>query len=175
MDALKVGNPLDDATDMGSIIHKRQYEKVLHYIKAGAEDGGRLVSGGVRPEGPEFERGFWIRPTAFADVTPKSRLFREEVFGPVLSLIPWSDEDEVIEMANMLNLGLSGSVWTNDLNKALRTSRRLKTGYIWVNAVSEHYKAVPFGGYKNSGIGKEEGMDEIISYTEAKTINIILG
>lgn len=174
IDALKVGDPLSDASDMGSIIHKRQYEKVLHYIKAGAEDGARLVAGGVRPEGKEFERGYWIRPTAYADVMPDNRLFKEEVFGPVVSLIRWSDEDEVLEMANSLNLGLSGSVWTTNLNNALRTAQKLKTGYIWVNAVSEHYKAVPFGGYKNSGIGKEEGVDEIISYTEAKTINIII-
>ena len=174
INALKVGDPLDDDTDMGPIIHKGQYEKVLHYIKVGAEDGGRLVAGGVRPDGPEFERGYWIRPTAYADMTPDNRLFREEVFGPVLSIIRWDDEDEVLEMANSLSLGLTGSVWSRDLNKALRTAQRIESGYIWVNAVSHHYKAVPFGGYKNSGIGREEGLDEIISYTEAKTINIIL-
>jgi acyl-CoA reductase-like NAD-dependent aldehyde dehydrogenase len=174
INALKVGNPLDETSDMGPIIHKRQYEKVLHYIETGREDGARLIAGGTRPAGKEFENGYWVRPTAYADVTDNMRLFNEEVFGPVLSIIRWSDEDEVIAQANKLNLGLTGSVWSNDLNRALRVARQIESGYIWVNAVSHHYKAVPFGGYKNSGIGREEGVDEIISYTEEKSINVIL-
>jgi acyl-CoA reductase-like NAD-dependent aldehyde dehydrogenase len=174
INALNVGDPLDPSSEMGPIVHKRQYEKVLHYIDVGKEDGARLVAGGVRPTGAGFEKGYWVRPTAYADVTPDMRLFREEVFGPVLSIIKFSEEDEVIGMANSLNLGLTGSVWSSDLNKALRTAQKMESGYIWVNAVSAHYKAVPFGGYKNSGIGKEEDVDEIISYTESKTINVIL-
>ncbi|MDR3294990.1 MAG: aldehyde dehydrogenase family protein [Clostridiales Family XIII bacterium] len=174
INALKVGDPLDEASDMGPIVHKRQYEKVLHYVQAGKEDGARLVAGGIRPEGKAFEKGYWVRPTAYADVTQDMRLFNEEVFGPILSIIRWSEEDEVIALANKLNLGLTGSVWSSDLNRALRTAQKIESGYIWVNAVSHHYKAAPFGGYKNSGIGKEEGVDEILSYTEAKTINVIL-
>jgi acyl-CoA reductase-like NAD-dependent aldehyde dehydrogenase len=174
IDAIRVGDPLEESSDMGPIIHKRQYEKVLYYIQAGKEDGARCVSGGYIPEGSEFEKGYWVRPTVFADVKPNMRVFQEEVFGPVLSIIKWSDTEEVIEMANSLNLGLTASVWSQDINNALKTIRRIKSGYCWVNAVSHHYKAVPFGGYKNSGIGKEEGLDEIVGYTEAKTINIIL-
>ncbi len=173
VDAFVVGDPTSDETNMGPIIYKQQYEKVLYYIQAGKEDGARLISGGCKPEGPGFEKGYWVRPTVFADVTPDMRIFKEEVFGPVLSVIRWSDEEEMIRLANSLNLGLTGSIWTQNINTALRTAERLETGYIWINSVSAHYKAVPFGGKKNSGIGREEGLDEIMGYTESKTISII--
>ena len=174
VDNIKVGDPMDVSSGMGPIIHKEQYEKVLYYIKAGKEDGARLISGGEKPQGKQFEKGYWIRPTVFADVTPDMRIFKEEIFGPVLSVIRWSDIEETIKLANSLSLGLTGSVWSQNINTALTIARRIQSGTIWVNGVSAHFRAAPFGGYKNSGIGREESLSEILSYTEEKTINIIL-
>lgn len=171
---LRLGDPLSDDSQMGPINNKPQYEKVLHYIKAGQDDGARLMTGGKRPKGKEFERGFWIEPTVFADVTRDMRIANEEIFGPVLSVFKWSDEDEVIEIANSVEYGLSGAVWSKDLSTALRTAQRIKSGYIWVNGVGAHYPAVPFGGFKNSGTGREEAIDDLLSYTEEKAINIMI-
>lgn len=171
---LRLGDPLSDDSQMGPINNKPQYEKVLHYIKAGQDDGARMMTGGKRPEGKEFERGFWIEPTVFADVTRDMRIANEEIFGPVLSVFKWSDEDEVIEIANSVEYGLSGAVWSKDLSTALRTAQRIKSGYIWVNGVGAHYPAVPFGGFKNSGTGREEAIDDLLSYTEEKAINIMI-
>ncbi len=171
---LRLGDPLSDESQMGPINNKPQYEKVLHYIKAGQDDGARLMTGGKRPDGKGFERGFWIEPTVFADVTGDMRIATEEIFGPVLSVFKWSDEDEVIEIANSVEYGLSGAVWSKDLSTALRTAQRIKSGYIWVNGVGAHYPAVPFGGFKNSGTGREEAIDDLLSYTEEKAINIMI-
>lgn len=171
-DNIIVGDPMDENSGMGPIIHKKQYEKVLYYINAGKEDGARLVSGGNRPEGELFKKGYWVRPTIFADVTPDMRIYKEEIFGPVLSVIRWSDTEDVIRLANGLNLGLTGSVWSQNLNTALSAARQIQSGTIWINGVSNHFKAAPFGGYKNSGIGKEESLSEIVSYTQEKLINI---
>ena len=174
VDAMKVGNPLDESNDMGPIIHKAQYENVLYYIAVGKEEGARLVAGGIKPPGDQFNKGYWVRPTVFADVTPSMRIFREEIFGPVLSIIRWTDPAEVIEMANSVEYGLTASVWSENLRTAFNTVRRIRSGYCWINGVATHYRNAPFGGMKNSGIGREEGLDEIISYTECKTINAIL-
>jgi betaine-aldehyde dehydrogenase len=143
-------------------------------VQAGIDDGARLMTGGKRPEGDRFARGYWIRPTVFADVKPTMRIAREEIFGPVLSVFKWRNVDEVLEIANGTEYGLTGSVWTQDVNNAISTARRIQSGYIWINAVSAHFKGMPFGGYKNSGTGREEGIEELLSYTEEKTINIIL-
>lgn len=172
--AIKIGDPLDDESEMGPINNKAQYEKVEHYIKVGKEDGGRLVTGGKRPDGGAFEKGYWMEPTVFADMTPDMRLAREEVFGPVLSVFKWQDIDACLEIANSVEYGLTGAVWTRDISTAIRTARAIKSGYIWVNGVGAHYPAVPFGGFKNSGTGREEAFDDMLSYTEEKAINIML-
>lgn len=172
--AMKIGDPLLDESDMGPINNRPQYEKVLHYIEAGKADGGRLMTGGKRPEGDMFKKGFWVEPTVFADMKPDMRLAREEVFGPILSVFRWTDLDETLDIANSLEFGLSGSVWTRDISAAISTARRIQSGYIWVNGVGAHYAATPFGGYKNSGTGREEGLDDLLSYTEEKAINIML-
>jgi acyl-CoA reductase-like NAD-dependent aldehyde dehydrogenase len=171
---MRVGDPLLDDSDMGPINNEGQYRKVLHYIEAGKTDGGRLMTGGRRPSGEMFRKGFWIEPTVFADMKPDMRLAREEVFGPVLSVFRWTDIDDTLDIANSLEFGLSGSVWTRDISAAIRTARRIQSGYIWVNGVGAHYAATPFGGYKNSGTGREEALDDLLSYTEEKAINIIL-
>jgi acyl-CoA reductase-like NAD-dependent aldehyde dehydrogenase len=172
--ALRVGDPLSELSDMGPINSAVQYEKVLSYIASAKDEGARVVTGGQRPDGPEFERGFWVRPTVFADVTPQMRIFREEIFGPVMSVIPWSDMDELIAMANSVEYGLTAAIWTSDLDNAFRTAQRVRSGYVWINGVSTHYLGCGFGGFKNSGIGREEGIAELLSYTESKFIHLHL-
>ena len=159
---------------MGPINNKAQYEKVKYYVQAGREDGAKLLIGGNRPEGRQFERGYWFEPTVFGDVKPEMRIAREEIFGPVLSVLKWKSLGELLEMTNAVDLGLTASIWTNDLNTALKTARWIQSGYIWINGVSGHYPATPFGGYKNSGIGREESIAELLCYTEEKTIHIML-
>jgi acyl-CoA reductase-like NAD-dependent aldehyde dehydrogenase len=174
VEALRVGDPLDPQTQMGAMNSKPQYEKVLHYIRAGQEDGARLAAGGRKPQGEIFNKGFWVRPTVFAEVTPKMRIFREEIFGPVLSVIRWSDVDDVIEMANSTQYGLTAAIWTRDVKTAFQTARRIQAGYISINGRPGHFPGVSFGGVKDSGLGTEEGFDELLSYTVPKVINIIL-
>lgn len=171
---LRLDDPLKEEAEMGPINSKEQYEKVGHYIEAGREDGATLLTGGKRPEGEQFARGYWMEPTVFGDVTQDMRIANEEIFGPVLSILKWKDTDQVIDMANSVEYGLTGAVWTRDLKTALDTARRIRSGYIWVNGVGAHFKAMPFGGYKNSGIGREEGIDELLSYTEEKSIHVML-
>ncbi len=170
--ALKLGDPLDEQSQMGPINSKAQYEKVMHYIKAGLEDGAKLVAGGKRPE--SYQKGHWIEPTVFANVDPKMRIAREEIFGPVLSVFKWRDIDQCIDIANSVEYGLTAAIWTNDLNAALNTAKKVKSGYLWINGSSTHFMGMPFGGYRNSGTGREEGIEELLSYTEEKAINIIL-
>jgi aldehyde dehydrogenase (NAD+)/betaine-aldehyde dehydrogenase len=171
---LRVGLPTDPTSDMGPLNSKRQFNKVLEFIADGKREGARLVAGGHRPAGNQFERGFWIQPTVFCDVTPKMKLWREEVFGPVLSIGVWSDVAEVIEQANNTSFGLTAAIWTRDIGAALLMARRVCAGHIWINGVGQHFLGVPFGGMKNSGVGREEGFEEMLSYTEVKSINIML-
>jgi acyl-CoA reductase-like NAD-dependent aldehyde dehydrogenase len=171
--AIRVGDPADPQTQMGPINSKGQLQKDLGYIASAHEDGATLITGGDRPVGKEYDRGFWLRPTVFADVTPSMRIFNEEVFGPVLSVIRWTNTDDVIAWANQVEYGLTASVWSNDLSAAFDTISRLDAGYTWINDTSRHYLGTNFGGVKNSGIGREEGVEELLSYTEMKTVNII--
>lgn len=172
--AIRVGDPFDDASQMGPINSAAQYDKVLSHIEAAHGEGARLVAGGSRPEGPRFENGYWLEPTVFADVTPDMRIAREEIFGPVLAVMKWSDADEAVRIANDVDLGLTAAVWTNDVTQAMTTVRRLESGYVWVNGVGAQVRAMPYGGYKNSGIGRERGLEEMISYTEEKAVHIML-
>jgi len=171
---MKIGDPLAEDSKMGPMNSKGQYEKVMHYIKAGKEDGARLMTGGKRPEGELFKKGYWIEPTVFAEVKRGMRIAQEEIFGPVLSVFKWKDVDEVIEVANSTEFGLTAAIWTRDINIAMTTARKVQSGHIWINGVSGHFKGMPFGGFKNSGIGREEGLEELLSYTEEKAIHIML-
>ncbi|MBK8739874.1 MAG: aldehyde dehydrogenase family protein [Betaproteobacteria bacterium] len=172
---IRVGDPFEWTTQMGAIISRAQLEKVEQYVALGRSEGARLVAGGRRPAGPEFQHGFWYQPTVFADVTRDMRITREEIFGPVLSILRWSDVDDVVAMANSIEFGLTKTVWTQDISIALRTARRLQTGYVWINDVGTNARAaVPFGGYKNSGVGRERGLEELYSYTEEKSLQIFL-
>ena len=171
---LKLGDPLAEDSKMGPMNSKGQYEKVMHYIRAGKEDGARLMTGGKRPEGELFKKGYWIEPTVFAEVKRGMRIAQEEIFGPVLSVFKWKDVDEVIELANSTEYGLTAAIWTRDITTALTTARKVQSGHIWINGVSGHFKGMPFGGFKNSGIGREEGLEELLSYTEEKAIHVML-
>jgi acyl-CoA reductase-like NAD-dependent aldehyde dehydrogenase len=172
---MKAGDPLDPASDMGPMNSKMQYDKTMRYIAIAKEDGATLAAGGKRPEGPSYDKGFWVEPTVFTGVTMDMRIAREEVFGPVLSVLKWRDIDEAIRMANAIDLGLTASIWTRDLNLALRLTREVEAGYVWVNGCGTHFRNVPHGGFKNSGTGREEGIDELLSYTEVKAVNILGG
>jgi acyl-CoA reductase-like NAD-dependent aldehyde dehydrogenase len=173
--ALRLGDPLDDASQMGPINSKRHYERVCAMVESGRAEGARLMTGGKRPAGSDFKRGYWLEPTVFADVKPNMRIAREEIFGPVLSAFSWHDEDEAIALANATEYGLTASIFTNDIKTAFRAARAVKSGYIWINGASGHFYGTPFGGFKNSGLGREEGIDELMSYTEVKTVHVMLG
>ncbi|UVH60644.1 aldehyde dehydrogenase family protein [Variovorax paradoxus] len=172
--ALRVGDPFDWSTQMGALNTRAHLERVQQFVASATSEGARLVAGGERPAGKSFEKGHWLQPTVFADVTPQMRVAREEIFGPVLSILRWSDVEEVIAMANAVEYGLTAAVWTSDITQALRTAKRVQSGFVWVNGVNSHVRAVPFGGYKNSGIGRERGIEELYSYTEEKSVQIFL-
>lgn len=174
IEEIRIGHPLNPETQMGCVISERQYEKVKYYIQLGKEQGAECITGGDKPAGKEFENGYFIRPTVFTGVTSDMRIFKEEIFGPVLSIIKWEDEDEVLRQANSVEYGLTGAVWTKDINKAFHVVEQLEAGFTWINGTSMHFSGVPFSGYKNSGVDSEEGIEELYSYTQLKTVNVIL-
>jgi aldehyde dehydrogenase (NAD+)/betaine-aldehyde dehydrogenase len=172
---IRIGHPLEPTTNMGPVNNKQQYNKVLNYIDIARTEGAKLLFGGGIPKGDEFKRGFWVEPTVFGEVNMAMRIAKEEVFGPVMSILKFKTEAEAVQMANSVDLGLTAAVWTNDINRALRVAQAVQAGYIWINGVGQHYRGVPYGGFKNSGVGREEGISELLSYTEEKVINIVLG
>ena len=173
-EAIRIGNPFEWTTQMGAINSQAHLSKIESYVEIGKSEGARLAAGGKRPAGAGFEKGFWFKPTVFADVEQDMRIAREEIFGPILSILRWSDVDDVIEKANSVEYGLTAAVWTQDITQALRTAKRLQSGYIWINGVNSYGRAVPFGGYKNSGTGRERGLEELYSYSEEKSLQIFL-
>jgi betaine-aldehyde dehydrogenase len=169
------GIPTDPSTKMGSLVSKVQFDRVMTYIASAKTEGARLIHGGGPPSDPKLANGFFIEPTIFADVTPQMRIFNEEIFGPVVGLIRWSDEASMFEQVNAVEYGLTASIWTNDLIRAHRAAAEVEAGYIWVNDTTKHFLGAPFGGYKQSGIGREECLEELLSFTQEKNININLG
>jgi betaine-aldehyde dehydrogenase len=165
-----VGDPLDSATDMGPLAYAAHYDRVASYIASGKAEGARLVTGGDRPA--DAERGYFLEPTIFDRVDESMKIAREEIFGPVVSILSWADESEVLATANALPLGLTANIWTNDLSAAFRLSRAVEAGYVWVNGRGQRPLGAPFGGFKYSGIGKENDLDELLSYTRVKNVNI---
>jgi betaine-aldehyde dehydrogenase len=168
------GVATDPATTMGAIISKAQYERILGFIESAKQQGARLLCGGGRPFDPALAKGLFIEPTVFADVRPTMRIAREEVFGPVLSIFKWNDEAAMLQEVNAVEYGLAASIWTNDLSIAHRTAGIVQAGFVWINEVSKHFLGAPFGGYKQSGIGREECIEEMFAYTQEKTIHIKL-
>ncbi|MDX3906111.1 MAG: aldehyde dehydrogenase family protein [Pigmentiphaga sp.] len=171
----KPGIPTDPATTMGALVSRAQLQKVEGFVASALEEGARLVCGGRRPADPALASGFFFEPTVFADVQPHMRLAREEVFGPILSVFKWRDEDTLFEQVNSVEFGLTGSIWTRDLNTAHRAARRMTTGYVWINNTSQHFLGAPFGGVKQSGIGREECFAELLEFTYTKNVNVKLG
>ncbi len=170
--ALKVGNPIDSTSDMGPVNSEAQYRRVMGFIAAGKNEGARLCTGGGRPTGAAFERGYWIAPTVFADVTPAMTIGREEIFGPVMSVMTWATIDEAVAMANGTDYGLTAAIFTDNLTEALSTARRIDAGVVAINSANMHVVGLPFGGSKNSGIGGEESLEELLSYTQVKAVHI---
>jgi betaine-aldehyde dehydrogenase len=174
VEALRSGLPSDEATDTGAIVHRAQFEKVLGYLDIGREEGAKVLAGGGRAEVEGLEEGMFVRPTVFDEVDPDGRLAQEEIFGPVLAVMPFADYDEAIRIANSVSYGLTGSVYTRDLATAHRYAEDVEAGYVWVNDSSKHFIGVPFGGVKNSGVGREESIEELLSYAEPKNVNVRL-
>jgi betaine-aldehyde dehydrogenase len=168
------GIATDRRTTMGALASQLQYDKTLRYVEAGLEEGATLVCGGKHPIDPILAKGFFLEPTIFANVKPTMAIAREEIFGPVLSILRWGDEDDLFAAVNGLELGLTGSIWTRDLTRAHRAAARLEAGYIWINDCSAHIPGAPFGGYKQSGIGREESKEELFEFTRTKNINVAL-
>lgn len=174
MKSYQPGIPTEMDTTMGAIISRAQVDKILGYIELGRKEGATLIYGGKRPSDAGLANGYFVEPTVFTDVTHDMRLAREEIFGPVLSVIKWRDENEMFDQVNAVDYGLTASLWTTNLANALRGASRLEAGYVWVNNVSAHFYGASFGGYKQSGIGREEGAEELLSYTQVKNVNITL-
>lgn len=172
VDGLQSGMPIEESTDTGSMVSEAQYEKVLKYLSIGREEGARVAAGGNVVDEGDLSRGYFIRPTVFEGVDPGGRLAQEEIFGPVLAVMKFSDYDQAIKIANSVSYGLTGSVFTRDLATAHRYARDVETGYVWVNDSSKHFLGVPFGGVKNSGLGREESIEELYSYADSKNVNV---
>lgn len=172
--SVTIGNPLDPNTQMGSQIDKRQMNKILSYVKIGTDEGATLLCGGEQFTENGLENGCFIRPTLLGNVTNDMRVAKEEIFGPVACIIKFKSEDEVIEMANDSEYGLGGAVFTNDINRAVRISRAIETGRVWINTYNAIPEGAPFGGYKKSGIGRETHKVILEHYTQMKNILINL-
>jgi betaine-aldehyde dehydrogenase len=172
---MKIGDPLDPATQVGALISKAHMEKVLGYIEAGRREGATLLTGGERVTAGGLDRGFFVAPTVFDRCTDDMTIAREEVFGPVMSVLSFRDEEEVIRRANATEFGLAAGVFTRDLARAHRVIARLEAGTCWINQYNVTPIELPFGGYKLSGLGRENSKAAIEHYTQIKSVYVNLG
>jgi acyl-CoA reductase-like NAD-dependent aldehyde dehydrogenase len=167
---VKQGNPLDPETRMGPLVSQEQLERVTGYLEAGKREGARAVAGGERNTAPGLEKGYFVKPTVFTGVRNDMKIAREEIFGPVVSLIPFKDENDAVLQGNDTTYGLAAGVWTRDVSKAHRVARALRAGTVWVNCYNVIDPAAPFGGYKQSGYGRELGKYALELYTQVKSV-----
>jgi aldehyde dehydrogenase (NAD+) len=169
-EAIRLGDPMDMGTEMGPVAFEEQLEKVQRYIARAQDDGAHLVSGGTRPTAPGLLNGYFIEPTIFTNVANTTTVAQDEIFGPVLAVIPFKTEDEVIRLANDTRYGLAAGIWTGDTRRAHRIAHALQAGTVWINAYRMSSFSVPFGGYKMSGIGRESGLEVMGEYTQLKAV-----
>ncbi len=167
---IRQGQGLDETTEMGPLVSDEQQDRVLRYIDSGLNEGAELVTGGNRP----FDRGYFVAPTIFANVKDEMTIAREEIFGPVVAAMPFEDLDDVIRRANDSEYGLAAGLWTENVRNAHYVASKLKAGTVWVNCYNAFDAAAPFGGYKQSGIGREMGSYALNNYTEVKDVWINL-
>jgi 5-carboxymethyl-2-hydroxymuconic-semialdehyde dehydrogenase len=170
---IRVGDPSDPETEIGALVHPDHYARVLSYVQAGLDEGARLVAGGARPAG--LAAGNYLAATVFADVTPTMRIFREEIFGPVVCVTPFADEAEAIALANATSYGLAAYLWTSDLARAHRVAHAVESGMTWINSHNVRDLRTPFGGVKASGLGREGGPHSLDFYTESRIVHVPLG
>jgi betaine-aldehyde dehydrogenase len=171
--SLRVGMPLHEETQIGTLVNSGQFQKVSGYVDLGRAEGARLLTGGTRPEDAELSRGFFIRPAVFDGVDMGMRLAQEEIFGPVLAVMGFDSYEEALRIANDTRFGLSASVFTRDLKTAHAFARDIEAGFVWVNDSNRHFLGTPFGGFKDSGTGRDEDIEEMYSYTQIKNVNVL--
>jgi acyl-CoA reductase-like NAD-dependent aldehyde dehydrogenase len=171
-EGLKVGPATDFETDIGPLVHRSQFETVDRYVQLGIQEGAKLVTGGERAEVAGHDGGYYYKPTIFADVKNSMRIAQEEIFGPVLSVIKYDSVEEAIQMANDSIYGLGGGVWSRDIPRAIGVAKRIRTGTVWVNDYHLLSAYAPFGGYKQSGVGRELGVWGIREYQQTKYIHV---
>ena len=171
-EALPIGVPWVESNDVvGPIVSKRQYERILGFIESAKKEGAECLTGGGLPDDEELRKGLFVLPTIYDNVTPDMRIGREEIFGPIMSVMPWSNYEEMLGVANGVEYGLTAAIVTNNLAKAMETAERVEAGYVWINSTGR-YLGAPYGGWKQSGLGQEECLEELLSYTRIKNINM---
>jgi len=171
----KIGDPFSDDTFQGPQVTKAQYDRVLSYIEAGKSDGATLAMGGEAYKNVGGGKGFFVSPTVFTNVRPNMRIFREEVFGPFVVIANFKDEQEALDQANDTTYGLGSAVFTKDIVKAHRIARKIEAGMVWINSSQDSDFRIPFGGVKQSGIGRELGEAGLEAYTNKKAVHVNLG